>query len=178
MSTYKIPINSNLSKTLTNINFADNYECVIYDKNNAITIEQIGKYFFMSGPKWIDALFNMRNKLAKNIGLKIPAGTKPTNDAINNFKFQIGDQYGLFKVFDKNEHEIILGEDDKHLNFRVSLFLETIDNTTFQKKLSITTAVMIHNKFGQFYLSAIKPFHKIIVTSMLNNMKKAISNLH
>lgn len=48
-------------------------------------------------------------------------------------------------MFDKNENEIILGEDDKHLNFRVSLFIEQQSNNPQKKDLTISTTVEFNN---------------------------------
>jgi hypothetical protein len=46
---------------------------------------------------------------------------------------------GLFKVFSRTGHEVVIGEDDKHLNFSVSLFLENHKTETNKKNLTIST---------------------------------------
>lgn len=82
--------------------------------------------------------------------------------------FKPGNKIGFFNIYDKNEYEIIMGEDDRHLNFRVSLFKETkVDDNKF----TITTVVKFNNNFGRLYFIPVKPFHKLIVKSM---MKRAV----
>jgi hypothetical protein len=76
-------------------------------------------------------------------------------------------------VFHKTDHEIILGEDDKHLDFRVSLYLD--ENTeTNQKQLTISTLVKFNNIFGKLYFMPVLPFHKLIVPTMLKGIIKQI----
>ncbi|HNP79162.1 MAG TPA: DUF2867 domain-containing protein, partial [Cyclobacteriaceae bacterium] len=77
---------------------------------------------------------------------------------------------GLFRVYDKNDFEVILGEDDKHLDFRVSLLLVPDSKNPGIKKLLITTLVRFNNVWGKVYFLPVRPFHKLIVPSMLNNM--------
>ncbi len=60
--------------------------------------------------------------------------------------FAVGERFGLFKVLDKKEKEIILGEDDKHLDFKVSLLYVQPEN-----KIYISTGVQYHNFFGRLY---------------------------
>lgn len=65
-------------------------------------------------------------------------------------------------VIEKNENEIILGEDDKHLDFMISLLLSEEG-----KHLTISTTVIFKNWFGKIYFLPFKPFHKFIVPTML-----------
>jgi hypothetical protein len=56
------------------------------------------------------------------------------------------DETRAIKVFAKTENEVILGEDDKHLNFRVSLYLEQQTNGTIKKNLTVTTLAKISGR--------------------------------
>ena len=67
-----------------------------------------------------------------------------------------------------NKNEVILGEDDKHLNFRISLLIEAENEEN--RKFSITTTVKFNNNFGKIYFYAIKPFHRLIVPVMLKGI--------
>ena len=131
------------------------------------------KSFFSTAPNWVNKLFLLRNKIVKWFGLKIPNEVSDRKEALNNFKGNVGEQLGLFKVFDRNENEIIFGENDKHLDFRVSFFLENLDNNT--KAITISTTVVFHNWFGRLYFLFVKPFHKIIVGSMLKSILKDLN---
>ncbi|WP_345324099.1 DUF2867 domain-containing protein [Candidatus Villigracilis proximus] len=111
-------------------------------------------------------LFTLRNKIVSIIGLKTSGSSEAKHKTVlKDFKGEIGQRVCLFKVFDGNENEIILGEDDKHLNFRVSLLLDKKEN-----QLHISTIVKIHNWLGKLYFLPVKPFHKLIVPSMMKGM--------
>ena len=134
-----------------------------------IAIEQVGKAFFTASPAWVDQLLVLRNRLVAFVGLKVPnAGTK--EDVLRNFKCEFGESVALFNVISKTENEVIFGEDDNHLDFRVSLFLDRQNNL-----LVVSTLVKIHNTLGRFYMFAIKPFHKMIVPALTKGMTHEIN---
>lgn len=56
--------------------------------------------------------------------------------------------------------EIIVGFNDRHLNFRVSIL-------SHEGRISAATWVHPHNPGGRFYLRTILPFHKRIVRNGL-----------
>jgi hypothetical protein len=69
----------------------------------------------------------------------------------------------------RTENEVILGEDDRHLNFRISL-LKSDTPTPHQKKLTLSTTVEFKNWFGKLYFLPVQPFHSLIVPTMLNGI--------
>ena len=156
--------------------YIDSFQGHFIDKYQKIGTTEIGKSFFLSGPKWIDKLFAFRNKLIGIFGLKTSGIITDRQKMLDNFKFEKGDQLGLFKVFDKTTDEIILGEDDKHLNFRVSLFIGQKTNSKTDKKLIISTTVRFNNWFGRLYFLPVRPFHKLIVPTILKGIIKNIEN--
>lgn len=95
---------------------------------------------------------------------------------MENFKYEPGEQLGLFKIFSKSENEIVMGEDDKHLNFRISLLLEKDTNDNAKKDITISTTVEFNNWFGKLYFLPVKPFHKIIVPSLLRGILKKLNH--
>ncbi len=152
----------------TRYDYSDSYSGDLKN-TKTITPENLGQAFFSSSPKWVGALFALRNKIVSVFGLK----TGDSLQEISNNAFDKGDYIGLFKVIDKNNNELVLGEDDKHLDFRVSLF---VDSKTQNKKLIITTTVIFNNWFGKLYFFPVKPFHKFIVQSMLKKTIKELEN--
>ncbi len=159
------------SSLLKNIpsDFADSYSIAL--NTNDLTIEQVGKSFFTSAPVWVEALLIVRDKIVGVIGLKTASDFEYRKKLINNFKCEVGEQLALFKVFDKNEHEVIIGEDDKHLDFSVSLFLDRQNHT-----LAVSTVVKINNWIGELYLLPVIPFHKIIVPAIVKGMARQLAN--
>jgi hypothetical protein len=171
-----IPENSLLISTHKKYDYVDSFQGFINDTENKITSVEIGKAFFSSGPKWVEQLFTLRNRIVSIFGLKTSGDITNREKQIENFKCEPGEQLGLFKVFAKTENEVILGEDDKHLNFRVSLYLNQQANETKKKDLIVSTAVEFNNWFGRLYFLPVRPFHKLIVPTMLTGMIKKLEN--
>lgn len=138
------------------------------------TIEQVGKSFFTTSPAWIAKLLLLRDKVGRMIGLKTAGDAGKRDELLAHFRCEVGERIALFHVLDKNENEVIFGEDDKHLNFRVSLYIDKLKST-----LTVTTFVKRHNWLGKTYFLFVKPFHKIIVPSimrsMINQLQKDLS---
>lgn len=169
-----LPQNSIL-RTDNTFKFIDGYTSNFRDSNNTIDIQKIGQFFFSTGPKWIHTLFAFRNTIVKWFGLKTAGNLTNRQQQLENFKGEPDERIGLFKVFHKTENELILGEDDKHLDFRVSLFLDKNIETN-QKQLTISTLVKFNNIFGKLYFIPVKPLHKQIVPTMFKGIIKQINS--
>ena len=91
---------------------------------------------------------------------------------LKNFTCEPNDKIGLFTVFHKDENEVVLGEDDKHLNFRISLYKAESLRGKDTKSLTISTTVKFHNWLGRLYFMPVKPFHRLIVPRMLKGILK------
>ena len=87
-----------------------------------------------------------------------------------------GERLGMFKLYGKTENELILGEEDKHLKFRVSILTDDEIAHKNRQYLMITTAVEFTNLFGRIYFFPVKPFHQLIVRTTLKRMVKQIGN--
>ncbi|MCF6278800.1 MAG: DUF2867 domain-containing protein [Flavobacteriaceae bacterium] len=162
------PENSVLLKT--EFDYVDCYIGNIESNAENLTSEEVGKAFFLSSPKWIENLLSLRNKMVSTFGLKTGEDVLNKQD-FDSFNMEIGEQVGLFKLLQKNKSELIFGENDKHLNFKVSLLLNDS-----KQNLTITTAVNFNNWFGKLYFIIIKPFHKIVVPAMLKATIKELKN--
>jgi hypothetical protein len=112
----------------------------------------------------------IRDRIVGLFGLKTQEQITKSNRPLNNVSYNSGDQLGMFKFFNQSDNEFVLGEDDKHLNFRVSLLLESFDGETVRKKLSITTAVKYNNTFGRIYFFPVKPIHQLLVRTTLKDI--------
>ncbi|WP_066507933.1 DUF2867 domain-containing protein [Rufibacter sp. DG15C] len=166
----RIPDHSLLKKEDFLFDYMDSFQHYFFDREDTIDITSVGKMFFSSGSTWINGLFAIRNKVVGWIGLKTPEHLKDRKPQAEAFTFEPGQRLGLFKVFDKTAQEVVLGEDDRHLNFKVSLLLESLLEGNGKKRVSITTAVTFNNRFGRFYFMLVRPFHKIIVKTLLKRM--------
>ncbi|MFL9835389.1 DUF2867 domain-containing protein [Chryseobacterium terrae] len=169
-----LPEKSVLKTNERQYDYVDSFQGCFVDKNRTITSTKIGKSFFTSSPKWIDRLFTFRNKLVGLVGLKTSGELTDRQKMLDNFNCEKGEQLGLFKVFDKTTNEVVLGEDDKHLNFRVSLFVDQQSGYNTKKMLIISTTVEFNNWLGRLYFLPVRPFHKLIVPTILKGIIKNI----
>ncbi|MDR3509666.1 MAG: DUF2867 domain-containing protein [Caulobacteraceae bacterium] len=101
-------------------------------------------------PAWVDALMRLRNLLVSPFGLKTPDPAATTDV----------DVIGIFPVVSATPRRVVLGFDDKHLDFRVVVDVANGDVTA-------ATLVKTHNLLGRAYLATILPFHRLVVRTML-----------
>lgn len=117
---------------------------------------------FFQMPNWVRGLLGLRNLLVGPFGLKTggtDAMQAPTREAINDLSYS-----GVFGVHSATPDEVILGTNDKHLDFRVSILRSEAEDI-----VAISTWVHPHNLAGRAYLAAVYPFHRIIVARCLAN---------
>nr|WP_254787295.1 DUF2867 domain-containing protein [Variovorax sp. OV700] len=75
---------------------------------------------------------------------------------------------GIFRIYETHVDEIVLGEDDRHLDFRVSVMRSSAGDS-----LTAVTVVHCHNLFGRNYIRLIAPFHRLVVRSALERAARA-----
>lgn len=104
-------------------------------------------------PGWARALVLLRRIVTTPFGLSNDGPSAP-------------DKLGPFPVESETERELIAGFNDKHLDFRVSVFAtgETV---------SLATWVHPHNLGGRLYLATIIPFHIAIARNALARVARA-----
>ena len=107
-----------------------------------------------------------RNSLAKFFGLKHQSKKEicDINKSISKHPYQIGQRAGLFLVDIVDSQEIIVGDDDSHLDFRISVFIHVIDG---RRVVSVSTVVVINNWLGHVYMFLIKPLHRLIARNFI-----------
>jgi hypothetical protein len=81
----------------------------------------------------------------------------------------------FFPVQSRSDHEIVLGENDRHLDFSLSLLLRPTPDTA-GAELVATTVVHCHNLLGRTYLQAITPFHGLVVRSNLRRAPNHVAS--
>lgn len=172
----KIPDYSILKKDEKSFHYIDCFQSQNISISADYDVISLGKLFLTSGPKWADSLMLIRDKVVGVFGLKTSNQLTAEAKDPNHFKFQVGDQLDIFKVYAITENEIILGDDDKHLGFRVSLLLDCKNIDIEKKKILITTAVEYKNIFGRIYFLPVKPIHKLIVKGTLKEIIRKLEN--
>ncbi len=136
--------------------FADAFTLTVAGRSlDALTAAQRA---FGASPRWIRLLLRARNILVSPFGLKAGA-------------LQMTATVGIFPVLTQSPDQIVMGLDDRHLDFRLRVDVHNIG--THQQSVTATTAVKTHNMLGRAYLTAILPFHRIIVRSMLAQIARS-----
>lgn len=169
--THKIPDKSLISNRAEQFHYIDSFQSSYIGKKT--NINNIGRVFLSCGPKWADTLMDIRDKVVGIFGLKTQSDSSKMGLCPNDYIFEKGEQIGIFKLFDINESELILGEDDKHLSFRFSILYKVIDDKNI---ISLTTVVEFKNLFGRLYFVPVKPVHQLIVKKTLKEMINKLDN--
>ena len=159
----KIPQDSSVGKMFPSPDYMDAFAVDIPD-GVELDIERIARnLIFKSAPWWVDALMTLRNAVVKCFGLK--TGDMSKEEAMRRFSLSNPD-LGGFKIYEHSDCEVILGADDKHLDFRASLLLERDS-----RRMILTTVVRLNNWLGRAYFVPVSFFHPIIVKAMLRNIR-------
>lgn len=111
-------------------------------------------------PRWINWLMASRNRLVRPFGLNTDPAAGSAPDA----------HIGMFPVISRTPERVVLGLDDRHLDFRV--LVQVRDIGVSGQEVSATTLVRTHNALGRIYLAVVTPFHRIIVPAMLAQLHR------
>ncbi|UJW76698.1 DUF2867 domain-containing protein [Rhizobium sp. SL42] len=110
-----------------------------------------------SAPAWIRSLLALRNRLVAVAGLKLA-----------ELKIGAAETVGAFPIVSESDRQVVLGFDDKHLDFRIVVDVRQEDGRG--SVVAVTTVVARHNLGGRAYIAVVTPFHKVIVKSLLNRL--------
>lgn len=110
---------------------------------------------FHATPPWVSMLMKIRNALVKPFGLKVSASDLPSGVK----------RFGMFPLIRQERDAVVLGLNDKHLDFR--LVVEVKNEASGTSLVTLGTNVKCHNWFGRTYLALIRPFHRRIAPAML-----------
>jgi hypothetical protein len=140
------------------------YDCYCFaNKQQARNALQIWIDHMAKTPSWVNAMMNTRNKIAAMIGLKNLGELNGLDFDKQTNEYTVGDKVGIFTLLYLTESEIILGDCDKHLNVKVSVFKAADDS----RLVSISTVVHVHNFLGKLYMLFVTPMHKLIVPASI-----------
>lgn len=89
-------------------------------------------------PRWAAALLRLRNALVRPFSLKTGTPGEP-----------------VFPTCHETDSELVLGLDDRHLDFRIGLLRSG-------GRIYMSTWVRPHNLWGRAYLRLVLPFHILI----------------
>ena len=128
-------------RILPGCQFADAYRVPAPPGLDAVAAARLA---FEHKPLWMRALMGLRNRLGRLVGLR-PA---PESG---------------FPVLRQSAGEVVMGFNDRHLDFRVVVAVADGFAT-------VTTLVRWHNAWGRAYLAAIMPFHRAIAARIIEGV--------
>lgn len=165
----KFPANSIMNELFGKIDYQDCY-CISMHNPHNYSIDYLTELFFTSSPEWINKLLTFRNFIVSFCGLK-GSNIDKTKKSDPSVHYSKGSKVSIFNVYDRNDHEIVMAENDKHLNFRTSVMIEKGTDTSTIKLYS-STMVHYNNIWGRLYFLPVKPFHQLIIKTMLKILLK------
>jgi hypothetical protein len=172
---HAVPVASRvLINTTRKVDYVDSFR-VALPLGEELSVDYLCAKVFSAMPWWIDVLFVVRNVLVAAFGLKKGDGGAP-RQVTRDIHFEPGCRDCYFDVIDRTRDEIVMGEGDKHLDFRVSVRKSEVPNcvTIFE----LTTVVWYNNWLGPIYFTVVKPFHRALISSMMNRASGRLVREH
>jgi len=114
-----------------------------------------------SQPRWAQWLLAVRDIIVTPFGIKTAKQLAAKPDG----------RIGIFRIYAVSDDEIIVGEDDSHLDFRISVLRNR--GTGRHGHVTVARVVHCHNWVGRAYILLIRPFHKLIVQRSLARAARA-----
>lgn len=163
MSTQPVTPPADAHRALPHADFADAYATILRAPDGvtsgleatALDAHALATRALSDMPPWIGFLLRLRNIVVKPLGLKAAPDPRLPRDA----------QIGFFPLVSSRPGQVVLGLDDRHLDFRIVIDVEPIAND--QRRVTATTLVKRNSALGYAYLAAVMPFHKRIVPILL-----------
>ncbi len=104
---------------------------------------------FRDPPRWVAAALGMRDLLVGLVGIRRSGP-------------------GAFATLARGVDEVLLGTDERHLDFRASVRREA-------DRVVLSTVVQLHNRRGRAYFVLVRRVHPMIVRAMLNRAARRLS---
>ncbi|WP_022976052.1 DUF2867 domain-containing protein [Nevskia ramosa] len=157
-----LPPESKISKAFASTNLADAYSIELPSRAST-NPELLARFIFSHRAPWIRNLIAVRDAIVGRLGLKTAKQLTSLGE-----ESEAG-RIGAFKIYDISLTEIVLGGDDKHLDFRLSVYCSNQPSSGSKRQLTFSTVVHCHNRLGRLYIFVIAPFHRLVVQSSLRS---------
>ncbi len=150
-----VPSRSGISHLYKSMNLADAF-AIRLPAGTSSNPDLLARFIFSHQPSWIGWLTKVRDTIVACFGLKTAKHLA-----------SLANRIGIFKVYSTNQTEIVLGEDDKHLDFRISILCSGEAKPEGSRQLVFSTVVHCHNRLGRVYIFVIAPFHRLVIKASL-----------
>lgn len=130
-------------------------------------IEVLARAAFERQAWWIRALTCVRDVVMVTVGVT-------SSRAVGLAAAARGPVIGYLPVLSRSATELVVGADDRHLDFRATIQLRAVAEN--EREFVTGTVVHCHNRLGRVYLAAIAPFHRVIVRANLERAVRAMKS--
>jgi hypothetical protein len=158
------PLESQLQHELSSAYFYDFYEV------RADTYGKTALDIYLDAarrtPAFMNFLMAARNRIVSLFGLKNLGRFTDLDDSRGASSYNVGDRVGIFSILLLSDEEVVLHDDDKHLQAKVSIYRYPDE----ERRTAVTTVVHVKNFLGKAYLFFVVPAHKLIVPLMLRQI--------
>jgi hypothetical protein len=155
-----LPTESGIARAYESTNLADAYSIELPTEAST-NPELLARFIFSHQAPWVGNLMAVRDAVVGKFGLKTARELTSLGAASGTGRL------GFFKIYNTSPTEVVLGEDDKHLDFRLSVLCTNQPSPGGKRHLTLSTVVHCHNLLGRLYIRAIAPFHRWVVQSSL-----------
>jgi hypothetical protein len=161
VSLKEIPSKSIILEEFGKVDYLDSYRIT---QSTELSVDKIATEIFrMSGIA--AALMKVRDSIVRLFGLEVSGKEAQKQDY-----YPVGSRLMIFTVSARNENEIVMEEDDKHLKFRTSVLIDRE-----KSEIYLTTVVKFHNWGGRLYFIPVKPVHRMLVKSQFKKKMARLS---
>ena len=155
------PAESGVAGWFDAADLADAYAVPIGAADVAKGIDNLARSALADPAPWIRLLLRLRDALVAGFRVKTTQEVRRAAIADN------AERIDFFRILARSDRELILGEDDRHLDFRLSMLLRARPDGSGDE-LVATTVVRCHNALGRVYLALIARFHRLVVITNLS----------
>jgi len=152
-----VPSDSILAPLYRNADLLDAY-AVQLPVGASDDVEVLARVGFERQAWWIRVLTRVRDMMMATVGVK-------SSRAVGLAAAAQGPVIGFFPLLSKSAGELVMGADDRHLDFRLAIQLRT--GAAGGRELIVVTVVHCHNLLGRTYIAVITPFHRVIARASL-----------
>jgi hypothetical protein len=148
MKSIKLEDDMLVSSVLTPIDYSDCFETKV-SNDTFPNIDTFVRRYFETQPRWLMAI--SMNILKKETMQK----------ALERGTFNVDESVGSWKVYARNEEEVVFGDDMGFMEYR---FAVRLDDT----RLRVSTVVQYKGKMGKYYFALVKLLHQKFVLMSLD----------
>lgn len=113
-------------------------------------------------PRWLDTALRLRDRIGRFFGIRSVGAFAGDGETASSTRVGIGDRLGIFTVLAVDDGELLVGEDDVHLDYRLT-FHRDLEGGRFVVAMALRT----HNLLGRLYMLPVGPVHRHLVRNML-----------